>query len=531
MKRLRVAVAAISVWGVLIAVSDAQEPGTSPTIESAEFGQFAEQFHTGTPASDSTVLPTGFHETSGYQTPLPCDGVTGCDQTAPAAACGDEECFLYSDTPLLSFMRDRPLGDSGWKYSVGGELRHRYMDEHNRLRPRGTETRHRYNLWRFAPYLEMSNGWLTGRVQGIDASIFGEDIPALPIDENRWELLQYYLDVKFLEEENGAAHLRYGRQFLLYGDQHLVSPLAWSNTYRNFQGGRLYWEGENWNIDGFVVNPVNGAASPQAFRPNNFDQPDESVIFSGVYATYKNAPNGVMDLFWLWNEEDEPVTDRQDGSRHTIGLRYAGDYAVKEHGDVVRTWDWNLLGGWQFGDDSFIEGGFDQDVNAGFISTIGGVTFNDVAWSPKLTGLFWWGSGDSNRADGDINTVFTYYPLGHAYWGLIDNFNGANLLDYSLQGSVKPAKQLTLAAHWHWFDKASANDYIYNIAGAPLGSTAVRNRNIGNELDLLATYQFSKNLQVQAGYFWFWYGPAVQEDPALMRRHAQQFYVMTTWNY
>jgi hypothetical protein len=47
-----------------------------------------------------------------------------------------------------------------------------------------------------------------------------------------------------------------------------------------------------------------------------------------------------------------------------------------------------------------------------------------------------YGSGDDDPTDGDNNTVSTLYPLGHAYWGIIDNLNGQNLLDYSLQGSL-----------------------------------------------------------------------------------------------
>ncbi len=542
MVRSRIATMSLIAWGLTSTLAATAEPPGAPTSTPQTYTEFADSTHLSAADRDlfapghesaqpfTQVSPIGFARPQCTETAVPCDSVGGCTPSVPPCYCAEDPCFWHDDRPLLHFLRNRELG-SGWKYSIGGELRHRYMDEHNRLRPQGTVARDRYNLWRFTPFLEVGNEWFTGRVQSIDAPIFGEDIPMLPIDENRWDLLQYYADIKFLERTTGEAHLRYGRQFLLYGDQHLVSPLAWANTYRTFQGGRMYWEGKDWNVDGFVVRPSNGAASAQVFRPYSFDQPDQSVVFSGIYATYKNAPNGIVDLFWLWNDESEPLMNRQDGSRHTIGLRYAGDRPVKQCGTVVRTWDWNLLGGWQFGDDAFISGGADQDVNAGFISTIGGITFDSIPWSPKLTALFWWGSGDTGAADGDINTVFTLYPLGHAYWGLIDNFNGANLLDYSVQASVKPAKRLTLAMQWHWFDKATANDFIYNIAGAPLGTNTVQNRNIGNELDLLATYQVNKNLQVQAGYFWFWYGPAVDEDPTLQRDDANQFYIMTTWKY
>ncbi|MGD9857025.1 MAG: alginate export family protein, partial [Planctomycetaceae bacterium] len=379
---------------------------------------------------------------------------------------------------------------------------------------------------------EVGNDRFKGYVQAIDAPTFGEDLPIVPIDENRFDLLQYYLDARLLELDGGDVRGQYGRLFLQYGDQHLISPLGWANTFRNFEGGKLYYAGEDWHVDGFVVRPSNGAASAAAFHPQSFDQADQSVLFSGIYATYKKAKNGTLDLFWLWNNEDEPNTNRQDGSRHTLGARYAGKYPVKECDQAVRTYNWDFLGGWQVGHDLFQPVGFRQNVSAGFLSALSGVTFDEIPWSPGINGVFWWGSGDEDPTDSDINTVNTLYPLGHAYWGLIDNFNGANLLDYSVQFSAKPTKKLTLGCHWHWFEKASANDAIYNIAGVPLGNTTTASRNLGNELDLLATYAFNTNLSVQAGYFWFWYGDAVDNNAGIPARDdAEQFYLMTTWGF
>lgn len=436
---------------------------------------------------------------------------------------------IIGDRAALECLRNHPLGDGDLKYSVGGELRYRHMDERNRLRPLGNVRRDIYELWRFTPFAQAGNDWVTGYVQAIDAPIFNEDIPKLPIDENRSDLLRYYLDFAVVDIAGSPVHFRYGRQFLKYGSQHLVSPLAWANTYRNFEGFRLYHETESWAIDGFAVQPVNGAAG-NTFRPTSFDTPDQSVWFSGVYATWKQAPNGTLDLYWLFLNEEEPKPLLHDGRRHTIGARYAGNFPVKcDCGEVRRTWFWDVEGAWQFGEDNFQNGGAGQDVSAGFLSLIGGLTFEQVVWKPRVQGLFWWGSGDRNPNDNEINTVTTLYPLGHAWWGIIDNFNGANLLDYSVQASVKPVDKITFLAAWHWFDKASRNDAIYNIGGVPLGPLG-GSRNIGNELDLIGTYTYSKTLALQLGYSWFWYGNAV-DNTALARPDAHQLYVMVTWGF
>jgi hypothetical protein len=458
------------------------------------------------------------------------DAISSTGECAPSGCnCGKDRWtdWINDDRPLLHELRDRPLFGN-FKYSVGGQLRFRSMDERNRLRPAGNLRRDTYNLWRFTPFLEAGNDTITGFVQAIDASIFNEDIPPVPIDANRADLLKYYVDLNLIDLSGAPLRIRYGRQFLKYGKEHLVSPLAWSNTYRNFEGFRLYHAGSSWDIDGFAVQPVNPAAG-NTYRPTSFDTPDQSVWFSGVYATYKRLPTGPVDVYWLWLDEKEPKNLRHDGSRHTVGLHWAGTLPVRDECDsVLRTYLWDLEGAYQFGKDNF-NGIANQDVNAGFVSAIGGVTFNQVPWSPTLKGLFWWGSGDDNPTDGEINTVTTLFPLGHAYWGLIDNFNGANLLDYSVQASVKPAEKWDFLAAWHWFDKAQTNDFTYNIANAPLGPTGTP-RHLGNELDLVATYTVNANLNVQAGYFWFWYGNAITQTP-LARKDAQQFYLQVTWDY
>jgi len=458
---------------------------------------------------------------------LPGDDCTGMADWLHPFSCSDG-CWLDSDKPALHMLRDQPLFGEVTG-SVGGELRYRYLNESNRLRPAGPG-RSSFDQWRLTPFMEVNYGdRITGHVQAIDAATFDTDLIKIPIDENRSDLLKYYVDLKVWEFGDGdPLRLRYGRQFLKYGAQHLVSPLGWSNTFRNFEGFKGYYRSSAWSIDGFATQPVNGAAG-NVYRPTSFDTPDQSTWFSGIYATWHEMPHGVLDLYWLWLDEDEPRLNRLDGRRHTLGARYAGSYPVKGGGTTRLTYSWDLEGAWQFGEDTFVSGGADQDVNAGFISTIGGVTFDTVKWKPTVKGVFWWGSGDDDPLDGEINTVSTLYPLGHAYWGLIDNFNGSNLIDYSVQVSVQPADKLTLLAAVHWFDKASGNDFIYNVAGAPLGPTGTP-QDLGQELDLVATYAVNPNLQLQLGYFWFWYGDAVDQTP-LARDDASQIYFMTTWGF
>ncbi len=447
----------------------------------------------------------------------------------------DEPCFLFSDEPIFSGLKNVPLdlGDgalSGWTFSFGGELRYRYMDENNRLRPAGNTTRNTYDLYRWRNYIELYHGDDFGvHVEMIDASSFDENLAPLGIDDNQLDFLQAYVDLKISERDGKPIILRTGRQFLNYGSQHLVSPLGWSNTFRNFEGMRIISKGDDWDIDAFATRPVN-AATGNINRPTSRDKADASRTFSGVYSTYHGMKNNTFDFYWLWLREQEPRANRMDGSRHTVGARWAGKSPVKNYcGDVARMYSWDVEGAYQFGHDNDLLG-VEQTVSAGFFSAILNHQWVSTPMKPKVTGLFYWGSGDSDPNSGDINTFNSLFPLGHAYWGLIDNFSGQNLVDYSLQASIQPVDKLTLLAAMHWFNLNKGTDRVYNIAGAPLG-TSNNGTSLGQELDLVATYKFNKNMSMQAGYFWHWYGDAVTNDATINRNDAKQFYLMTTVAY
>ncbi len=509
-------ICSLSLLAILQCEATAQEIPTSPDQIFADDHQ------------ETVLAPVAFKEVNFDLTnshclpgsPLPCDSYSKCNESW----CSN---CLLSDEPLLGGLKNQKWGS--WTYSVGGALRYRFIDEKNRLRPPTAGRETSYNQWRSTPYLELKHGDnFTAYVEGIDAPTFDADLPLLAIDENRFDLLQYYSDVKLFDSGSGEKlRLRTGRQFLKYGSQHLVSPLGWSNTFRNFEGAKLYYTNDLWQIDGFATRPVNGAAG-NTFRKTSFDNPDQSRWFSGVYATYKDAPMGALDLYWLWLDEDADRADRLDGSRHTFGVRYAGNRPICDScGYEWLTLGWDYEGAFQVGKD-IVGAGPAEDVRAGFISTNTGLTFNEILWKPTLSGLFFWGSGDDDPTDGTSNTVSTLYPLGHAYWGMIDNFSGQNLIDYSAQVTLKPTDKLTLLTAWHWFDKAQSEDAIWNVAGAPFGGfVPTASRHLGNELDLVATYKASQNVTLQAGYFWFFYGDAVNGHPdanVANRGDAKQFY-------
>lgn len=447
-----------------------------------------------------------------------CSSDGGCE-TLDVNALFNE---LAGNDSIFSQLKDKKIG--GMTYSVGGELRHRFMNEDNRLRPMGGNAE--YSLWRFTPYMKMQfNDRVGAFVEGIDASVTQEgDVPYTPvgIDINRLDFLRYYGEIALIKEKDQTLKYRYGRQFLKYGGQRLLSPLGWSNTFRNFEGHKLVYSDSTWDADAFMMKSVNAAAGGSGFGVSSLDSADNDRTVSGLYTTYKGLEQSTLDLYWIYSDEDNARVDRQDGSRHTIGTRLAGKQPIKECGDVVGTWAWDVEGAYQFGRDNYE--GVAQDVSAGMFAASLGYTFNELPWSPGFNAFYYWSSG-SDAGSGTNNTFYTLYPLGHAYWGLIDNFSGQNLQDVGLTLSAKPHEKLSLSATYHHFQKANAADDVYNIVGAPIG-VPNGDSHLGDELDLLATIPVTKNFNVQAGYFWFFYGDALAG-----REDARQFYIQTTWKF
>jgi hypothetical protein len=167
-------------------------------------------------------------------------------------------------------------------------------------------------------------------------------------------------------------------------------------------------------------------------------------------------------------------------------------------------------------------------VQAGFATAVLGHTWKEAFWSPRLSGLFYFGSGDVDSTDGTTNTFSVLFPLGHAYWSIIDNLSGQNLLDYSLQCDVKPTSRITFTTALHFFELASDDDTAYNVAGAPVGAPG-NGTSLGEALDVYTSYAFNPNFDVQAGYSWFWYGAFI--DRTTPRDDARQLYLQTSLRY
>lgn len=482
--------------------------------------------------------------------------------------------FSYKNKPnaphfLGEELKNMPLFDcdcepSGITLSYGGEVRHRHMNEDNRLRPLAPGQgpgRSTYDLYRWRQYVDLKyRDEFRVYVEGIDASIFSNELPVTGIDKNRWDIQNAFFDLKVAERDGKPVYFRAGRQELFYGapsavspGQQVISPLDWANTRRNFEGFKMFSNGETWDLDLFAVQPVNSAnpTGPTGGRPaaganaavntwdNRFDHADPSRWYSGAYMVYKGIKDQTFEPYYVWLQTDSsrhvgpapgvPGPGWADGNRHTLGLRWTATKPIKDECDqpwIVMASD--IEGAYQFGKDNSAQ------VSAGFFTSKLGATLSQVTWTPQLSFVYYYGSGDKNNADGKNTTYNVLVPLNHAYWGIIDNFAGQNLNDYGLQTTIKPHAKLTGLAAVHWFNLVSNTDTVYNVAGAPVGGLGT-GKNLGQEIDLIGTYSYNPNFDAQVGYSWFFYGSHFSGANANLNgqplQDATQFYIQTSLRY
>ncbi|MDP6443411.1 MAG: alginate export family protein [Pirellulaceae bacterium] len=426
---------------------------------------------------------------------------------------------------------DWHLGESFKRMSIapwatldlGGEYRIRWHNEHNmRTRPlSGASDDFLLQRLRLYSNLELGDRF---RIYGeaVDASITGNVFPARGIEVNRFDAINLFADMTVWDDCCASLDVRVGRQELQYGVQRLIAPLDWGNTRRTWDGVKGLWNGPNWAIDAFWTRPVTfGQHLP---HDRNFDHPDNSQEFIGVYGTRQGVVGGNLDVYFLrFDENDQTAVRGEDAmlggfDANTFGARY-----TKKHGG----WQFEAEGGYQFGRFA------NDSTSAGFFTIGLGKSFDCMPFKPLVTGYYDWASGDSDPTDQQHQTFHQYYPLGHKYFGFMDIVGRQNITDANLLTILHTTERSKVLIWYHAFNLQQARDALYNAGGAPIyrDATGASGGWIGQELDLALVVTPTPRTNVTFGYSHFWGGSYFQSAtivPAAASPSADFFFIQAT---
>jgi hypothetical protein len=403
--------------------------------------------------------------------------------------------FRYLDNPDAEWqspsdaLKRVKFCDDRFMISVGGEERIRQMNEVNgRLNGRNDN----YQLLRSRVYADL---WYEDKVrvyvEYIDAEIYNENQAPRPIDVNRSDLLNAFVDLKLLELDGAPVYVRGGRQELCFGSQRLISPLDWANTLRTFEGVQLFRYSENFDASAFWTQPV-------IIDPKRFDSVDDKQNFSGLWLTGRPAKGQAIDLYYL-NLDNANGTfagevvgkgGRPLGSFNTstFGSRYAGNYE-----DLL----FDFEGMYQFGPWS------NQSTSAGAYTAALGWNFSKLPMTPQFWVGYDFASGDHHPGTTDTHGTFNQlFPFGHYYFGYLDLVGRQNIEDLNFQGVVWPMKWITINTQYHLFRLDAARDALYGPASQVIrvDPTGKAGRDVGNEFDAWVNFHLTQNQDVWVGW-------------------------------
>ena len=203
----------------------------------------------------------------------------------------------------LGRLKYVPLRANGDSYlSLGGEVRERYEYTENPTFGQDPQDEHGVFLQRYVLHGDL--------YLGPHVRVFGQLFSALetgreggpsPVDENKLELQNAFVDFRFALTHVLALALRAGRQEMQFGSGRLVDVREGPNVRRTFDAGRLIFEFPAWRIDGIV-------ARPRQTRSGIFDDDaNRDQALWGVYATGGQdiLSVGRLDLYYLGFRDDK----------------------------------------------------------------------------------------------------------------------------------------------------------------------------------------------------------------------------------
>jgi hypothetical protein len=334
-----------------------------------------------------------------------------------------------------------------------------------------------------------------------DVRVFGQDrssINKITVDANDGILFhEAWAEVMLIDTLSKIQNmsLKVGRQEIAYDDQKVLGALDWLQQGRKHDAIVFKYANKGWFFDaGVAFNQNSEKNSTTIFDPSVAAYPTGySAGTNGVGALYKSFQYAYLgrkfffgNLSFLYFKDDfnkvvAGTAVQGVFSRNTIGLYY----------NVNPTRKINLTGSF------YHQGGHNKDGRS-ISANLASIT-STYQVGRKLfvgPGVDYLSGTDGTKAitaNSDTNTFDPLYGTPHKFWGTMDYFYAASpfgqqgLLNYFFKVKYNASDKLSLLLDVHGFETANklatgAKSYL------------------GTEVDLTAKYNFTKIINIEAGY-------------------------------
>jgi hypothetical protein len=320
-------------------------------------------------------------------------------------------------------------------------------------------------------------------VQLEDDRAFGNIKPG-PVDADQLELEQGFVayTTPFLD---GDLKLRVGRQEIGFDLQRFVSVRDGPNVRQAFDAAWLNWEKSPWRIITFWSHPV----QYRNLEPFD-DYSDGHFQYGGFRVERKDVGPGSLSAYYSRYELDNAQYLFAAGQerRDIVDIRYAGGIAG---------FDWDLEAMGQGGDVG------PKEVRAWAVGTLGGYTFSEFRWHPRL-GLQVDAASGNQHPDGSTDGTFNpLFPNG--YYVTLAGYTGyVNMIHVKPSVTVEPLARLKVMAALGLQWRETLSDAVYTQPDIPVAGTAgAPGRWTGAYGQLRADYAFNGHLTgaVEAVHF------------------------------
>jgi Alginate export len=318
-------------------------------------------------------------------------------------------------------------------------------------------------------------------------------IPNAPNYQDTWDLWQGY--VQFGSPDSGWANLKVGRQVLEFGDGRVIGPSNWTNTARTFDAVLLDLQHAQSKVSLF-------ASSVVVQQDGGFDRHVQGNNLYGIYGSSRDLiPQATVEPYVLWRvapNSQKFTASSFPGklSEVTVGVRVAGK--------LPSAFDYNVEMQRQTGS----IGARSISAWAGYWSL--GKSLRNVATTPRLFIESNYASGTKNPK-GDWSTYDMIYPSEHDKLGFADQIGKRNIqqIRVGIEETIGTRRKLSLRQAYMNFWLATAQDGLYTNGGAPSlpAAPTAGSRHVGQELDLIGTYQLDKKSEIGFGYSRIFAGP------------------------
>jgi Alginate export len=222
---------------------------------------------------------------------------------------------------------------------------------------------------------------------------------------------------------------------------------------------------------------------------------DWSTPGNNLYGIYggieKLVPKATVEPYFLWR--------RQSALKTELGVPGISNFAT-----VGIRWVGKLPANFDYGTEMDRQAGSlgSDTISAWAGHWVLGETLIMARFKPRFSLEYNYASGDRNPKDGTRGTFDQLYPTAHDKYGLADQVGWKNIRNARAGVDLKLAKKWGLTGRYDAWWLADPHDALYSAASTIVArdTTGTSGKFVGQEVDSVLAYTFSKYLQVSGGY-------------------------------